>query len=591
MRLAHWSSSFLLIAIAGVQTVFGQPARGPDVSFFPVRETAIGVTRQGTEITAWVPKDVGRLQPNTARVLVIGGHDGSPASVKFVKDLSTEFAKLPQPETKATDNRPLPEFSQVAFIPNVYPDGPPAGVSAADLSRGYPPSKGYYDAAERPESRYLWRWAAMYGANLVIDVRVGKEAGSWGADQTRKDLGIFDESQHKPQLAAPPEDDFVRRLSTGKVEDMPPTPAFLLQITPQQAEQANLDPPGIFLCYAGAIKSPAREDLGRRQSAAATQIVQSLTPVYGHDLKQVAYIPALAVIGRLRASEQFKDVRESKSFGPLLGPFRFGERNPIPKSGSDQAGHLLFAEMAKRSEGKDRERWIQLCRAAADQIFDKEGQPLKIMPFHNEMSDAVFMATPIICATGKLTGEQKYFDAAVTHFRSMKKLCLRDDGLYRHSPLDEAAWGRGNGFPAMGLAWALSEFPEDHAAFPELKKDFQNHIAALLKHQDVFGCWHQVIDKPGSYREFSATCMIAWALKRGLDRGWLDKATHEKPLERAWMAVKQRIGPKGVIVDICTGTGKQKSLRDYYDRPAIWGVDARGGAMALMLATEMMAEK
>ena len=77
------------------------------------------------------------------------------------------------------------------------------------------------------------------------------------------------------------------------------------------------------------------------------------------------------------------------------------------------------------------------------------------MPFHNEMSDAVFMAGPILAATGKLTGERKYFDAAATHFASMRKLCLRDDGIYRHSPLCEAAWGRGNGFPALGLAWAL----------------------------------------------------------------------------------------------------------------------------------------
>jgi rhamnogalacturonyl hydrolase YesR len=204
------------------------------------------------------------------------------------------------------------------------------------------------------------------------------------------------------------------------------------------------------------------------------------------------------------------------------------------------------------------------------------------------MSDAVFMATPILCATGTLTGEKKYHDAAVTHFRNMQKLCLRDDGLYRHSPLDEAAWGRGNGFPALGLAWALSEFPEDHSAFPELKQAFQKHIDALLKHQDTFGCWHQVIDKPGSYREFSSTCMIGWALKRGHDRGWLKGKAYETALDRAWLAARHRIGPKGVVVDICTGTGKQKSHRDYYDRPAIWGVDARGGAMALMFSTEMM---
>jgi len=37
------------------------------------------------------------------------------------------------------------------------------------------------------------------------------------------------------------------------------------------------------------------------------------------------------------------------------------------------------------------------------------------------------------------------------------------------------------------------------------------------------------------------------------------------------------------------GTGKQKTLRDYFDRPAINGRDDRGGAMGLLFATERMA--
>jgi unsaturated rhamnogalacturonyl hydrolase len=100
--------------------------------------------------------------------------------------------------------------------------------------------------------------------------------------------------------------------------------------------------------------------------------------------------------------------------------------------------------------------------------------------------------------------------------------------------------------------------------------------------------WHQVIDAPGSYREFSATAMILVAMRRGVRAGWLDKAQYELPISKAWEAVKLRIAPQGVIIDICTGTGKQKSLQDYLDRPAILGFDPRGGAMALLAATEMM---
>jgi unsaturated rhamnogalacturonyl hydrolase len=41
------------------------------------------------------------------------------------------------------------------------------------------------------------------------------------------------------------------------------------------------------------------------------------------------------------------------------------------------------------------------------------------------------------------------------------------------------------------------------------------------------------------------------------------------------------------LVAVCTGTGKMKSLREYLDRPAISGKDDRGGAMALLVSTEL----
>jgi hypothetical protein len=41
------------------------------------------------------------------------------------------------------------------------------------------------------------------------------------------------------------------------------------------------------------------------------------------------------------------------------------------------------------------------------------------------------------------------------------------------------------------------------------------------------------------------------------------------------------------MVDVCTGTGKHASLRDYYQRDAILGRDARGGGMGLRAATRV----
>jgi rhamnogalacturonyl hydrolase YesR len=81
--------------------------------------------------------------------------------------------------------------------------------------------------------------------------------------------------------------------------------------------------------------------------------------------------------------------------------------------------------------------------------------------------------------------------------------------------------------------------------------------------------------------------MITYAMARGVQKGWLDRATYAPRIDRGWHAVRTRVAADGGLVDVCTGTGKQKSLRDYYDRTAILGRDARGGAMALLVATEM----
>jgi rhamnogalacturonyl hydrolase YesR len=320
------------------------------------------------------------------------------------------------------------------------------------------------------------------------------------------------------------------------------------------------------------------------------QVGEQLARVYGPKLEQVAYIPALPLVAKMRLGERTGDASHGEGVTQIVAPVRAGAKSPVPKSGSEQAGHLIFAELAHTAKGKDRQRWIELCRNAADQALDKEGQPLPIVPFHNEMSDAVFMSGPILATTGKLTGESKYFDAAAIHFAAMRKLCLRPDGIYRHSPLCEAAWGRGNGFPALGLAWSLSEWPDEHSAKQDLIGEFQKHLAALKPHQDSkTGCWHQVIDHPASYDEYSCTCMIGWAMQRGISRGWLAKDEYQPCVDRAWQAIKERTSPDGKLVNVCTGTGKQKSLQDYFDRVAINGRDDRGGAMGMMFAVELLA--
>jgi rhamnogalacturonyl hydrolase YesR len=208
------------------------------------------------------------------------------------------------------------------------------------------------------------------------------------------------------------------------------------------------------------------------------------------------------------------------------------------------------------------------------------------MPFHDEMSDSFFMALPILAKAGKLSNQRRYFDMIGRHFDFMTKLDLRPDGLYRHSPLTDAAWGRGNAFPALGMALTLSDLPKTDASYDRILLAFRQHMAALAPFQDDGGMWHEVIDEPASYGETSATSMIAFSMLRGVRKGWLDKG-YQARVDKAWRGVLTRVSNDGTLIDVCESTNKQKTVADYLHRAALLEKDPRGGAMALLFATEM----
>lgn len=400
-------------------------------------------------------------------------------------------------------------------------------------SLAFPPVGTAY--RDNPESHALWRWIAIQAPDLVI------VAGN-------QDFGLG------------------WALSQDAVAGVGRIPTWL-----------NSSPFGILKSVKDPPRSEAHREIDRRLSRTPHQLAEELAQYYGHDFDQVAYIQAIALIGQLRLRHQAEVER-------LVSPFVDGSKDSLAKaSGPTLAGHLVFADLAERTHDP---RYLQRVQRTADLAFTASGEMKESMPLHDEMSDSVFMACPILASAGKLTGESKYFDMAARHLSFMQKLCLRPDGLYRHSPLSEAAWGRGNAFPALGLAWTLAEFPAQHPEFSRMVRAFQDHIAALAPFQDANGMWREVVDQRGSYPEYSATAMIATAMLIGIKHGWLDQPTYRPRVDLAWRAVLARTGADGRLMDVCESTGKQKSAKDYLHRAAILDRDPRGGAMGLLLATE-----
>jgi unsaturated rhamnogalacturonyl hydrolase len=444
----------------------------------------------------------------------------------------------------------------------------------------FPPEGTSYQGPD-PAAQYLWRWIGMAAPDLVVEVRAGDSQrwSSGNADAIKElatKIGIETRTKDGSLTAA---------LAVGTPCDVGAVPGVLLETSSTDAGLKQLFD---FAAKHSLPLSAARKELQRRSNRSPVEIATELSRVYGHQLGSVAYIPSLALIGRLRLGELTHDVTHQQDVLKIVAPYADGKKSTLGNrpSGSTMPGHLVFGELADRTKNL---RFVELACVAGNLGFNEDGSLKPSMPFHSEMSDAVFMGTPILVQCGRLTGETKYFDMAARHLRFMLKLNLRDDGLHQHSPIDpeHTAWGRGNGFPGLGLALCLSDLPEDSQYRDEFLSAYRAHMAAMIRHQDATGMWHQIVDHPESYREFTVTCMTTFAITRGLRRGWLDRETYEPVVRRAWEAIKLRIGPDGKLVDVCTGTGKQKSRREYYHRAAILGRDDRGGAMALMVSTEL----
>lgn len=305
------------------------------------------------------------------------------------------------------------------------------------------------------------------------------------------------------------------------------------------------------------------------------QVARELLEVYGKRLDEATYIPALAVYCRGRFAKLTGEPKYADEVQSLVAPYQNGDKTAKTNSQVALAGHLAFV-------GANEGRFIQRIAAAADSVPPPKAQ---------EMSDAVFMCGPILCEAGRLTKDDKYFDSAIDYLAQLRKLRQREDGLYAHGHLCDAAWGRGNGFPAVGVAWCLTLLSEDHAGRADVLDAYRRQMAALLKHQDADGMWHQVIDVAESKPEFTATCMTSFAMQRGVTRGWLMKDEYQQAVDKAWQAICQRIKPEGKLIGVCESTGTQPNLDAYLGRKLNNGVDQRGGAMALLFATELAASQ
>lgn len=201
--------------------------------------------------------------------------------------------------------------------------------------------------------------------------------------------------------------------------------------------------------------------------------------------------------------------------------------------------------------------------------------------------DDVWMIGALQVQAWRATGNPVYLDRAGREVAAYVERLQQPNGLFFHGPEAPFHWGRGNGWVAAGLAEVLSDLPPDHPAYPVVRDGYLRMVAALMQHQAPDGMWRQLIDRPDSWPESSATAMFGFAIAAGVRKGLLKGKAYNDASRRAWSALTVRLQPDGLLSDICVGTGQSADAQYYLDRPKVTG-DLHGQAPLLWFAHALL---
>ena len=534
---------------------------------------ACGVTRTERGIPALLHRDAYAHESEKARVLLVGGLSGRADDVALAFQALDLFA----------DTGGLRGRLALSAVPCGNPDGleldaAPGNGAGGNPGAGYPPSDNFFFDDHDPESRYLWRWISFQAPDFVLEV-LNSESVMWEAFGLDENIVLAVGAS-----IAGPDGSLLGALSEGKPSGLAAVPGLRLSC-PSESLDAELKKLWSALANNNPGSSPARNVLAERRRRSPLEVARILGAAYGDKLDPVIYTQGVGVSGRLRLAQLDSQsehlIIEVKD---LVEPYVSGDKPAFEDNagGASLAGIVWAEELFEITGDK---RYADLILSVADRyrIARPEGVPAPA-DIEYRVED-MFYNGAILGRAYKVSDDAAYLDI-LTKFL-LDAGVQQDDGLFWHDRDAPWFWGRGNGFAALGYAETLSYLPQDHPDRQALIDMHARHLTALVEKQSAAGGWLEVIDFPGSYQELSVTCQVGYAMARGMRLGYLD-SSYEDSLMAAWHAVNERIDDGGGLVDVCTGTGVQASTRDYLDRPAIFGLDDRGGSLAIWFAVEMM---
>lgn len=534
--------------------------------------SACGVTAALNSIPALLDRDAYVPETSRARVLLVSGLSGRGEDVALARQALELFAG----KGDALSNRVA-----LSAVPCGSPDrlGGETGDAVGDASTGYPPDGNFYYDAENPERRYLWRWMCFQAPDLLLELRIGEDT-AWEANAAAQRLATPLNASNMRE-----EDSLLAALGTGIPDDLGPIPGLRLTVSLDNlAAQADRLWEIVTQTWVWSA-SPARRALEARRSRSPLEVARILASAYGHTLDPIVYTQGVAISGRLRLSQLDPEYPDpAGDIASLVEDYssRGVEQVVGAQAGSSTLAGLVWGHELGQATGDP--RYSKLLLDAANRF--RAGGPGEAPPPSSPdfRVEDMFCNSAVLGRAYRISGESRYLDLMTPLL--VDSGTQQDNGLFWHCRNAPFFWSRGNGFAALGFAEALTYLPEGHPHRTAILDMHVKHLDALSRYQQPSGMFLELVDFPGSFQEFTATCQVGYAVARGLRRGWLD-ASHRPMLNLAWQGVSERIDDAGNVVDACISTGVQESARDYLHRQAVFGFDDRSGSMALWFAVEL----
>ena len=443
----------------------------------------------------------------------------------------------------------------------------------------FPPEPKSFHDLDNPEELYVWRWITVDPPDLIIELtETNKDRAyieSMGPSETIK-YNFVDSISHETNS-------LLGALASG----LGPTPGAIpgIRIT---APNDNINQI-LFDVIKEIIESDpdiskASKEQQRLVERSALEVSNYLGKIYGYKLDQpINYVQGVSISGRLRLKkidqnypDPVEDISNLVNF--LNKDSDFQNNN---SSGPNIAAMCWAEDLYEASKNTT---WKDLLLKAAN-TYENVSKGISPTPCHSEFGcEDMFFIAAMMGRAFKVTKDSGYVDRYVDFL--LETGTQQTNGLFWHNRTTPYFWGRGNGFAALAFSEALTYMPIEYPLRNQVLDIHINHLDGMINHQLPNGTWPQLIDLPGTYQELSVTCMIGYAIARGIRKGWLSES-YLPTLEKVWSASKKRIKDNGDLIDVCSGTGFQQKRSDYIYRKAEYGYDDRGGSMAIWFSTEM----